>query len=196
MASYKTTLDRMRNTREIANRLNLGACPQCDYLRAVVIELISDLIGDDVRHPSLELSGAQHPAPSMSHAAPALPPQAAQPARAAQPATPAPPMRAALGQQPNQPAPTYARTLEEAKRLADERAAAAAKPASTAPLSQSVPIGRIVPMQKTAAELAAEHPAAAQQAAPDPTVPDPAGESFLGDLATDMDAEAEDLGAG
>lgn len=187
MASYKTTLDRMKNTREIAQRLNLGACPQCDYLRAVLVEFMSDLIGDDVRHPSLELSGAQFPAPSASYAPPALAPQAAQPARAA------PPMRAALGQVANQ---NYALTIEEAKRLADERAKDAATKPSTAPLSSSVPIGRIVPIQRTATELAAEHPAAAQQAAPDPTVPDPGGESFLGNLAADLDGEAEDLGAG
>jgi hypothetical protein len=187
MATVKATQERLRNTRDIAMRLNLGACSQCDYLRSVVVELLSDLIGDDVRHASLELSGAMHPPPTlMQAAAPTLGPQSPKPVVAPFAAA-APPQRAL--------------TIEQAKKIADARArlgqstpigATATKP--NTPAEMAVPIGRIVPIRKTAAELAAEHPAAAEQANPDPTVPDPAGESFLGNLAADLDGEAENEG--
>lgn len=183
MATVTKTVERLRETREIATRLNLGACAQCDYLRSVLIEALSALIGDDVRHPALELSGALHPPPTMlPAAAPAMAPQAPKPV---------------VAQFQHAQTPQRALTIEEAAKLARARAdrglstpvgATATKP--NTPVT-TVPIARIVPIRKTAAELAAEHPAAAEQANPDPTVPDPGGESFLGNLAADLDGEAE-----
>ena len=102
--------------------------------------------------------------------------------------------------------PQVSLTIEQAKKLADLRAArgesspigaTATKPnLPEVPEAPQVPIGRIVPIRKTAAELAAEHPASAQQANPDPSVPDPAGENFLGNLANDLDHQADDGQAG
>jgi len=178
------TIEKLKETREIALRLNLGASAEARYLRALVVRLISDLVGDDVQHDDLAQSGALYPPPTLLPAAqPAPGPQAQLPVHA--PFAPAAPPRRAL-------------TVEEALREAKARAmrgestavdATATKlnaPAVGADPPPAAPPLRIVP---TAADVAAA--AAPTQARPDPSVPDPAGAGFLEGLANDLDAEAE-----
>lgn len=178
-----TTIDRLKEVREIAKRLNLGACGESRYLRAVVIELVSALVGDEERHDDLAQSGALFPPPTMLPAAqPAGGPQAQAPAQA--PYAPAAP-------------PARALTAEEAIKAAKERAAkglstqinATATRPNTPPVGSDPPPLRIVPSEQRAADVAAA--AAPTQARPDASVPDPGGEAFLSNLAADLDAEAE-----
>jgi len=184
--------ERLKEIREVAGRLNLGACAESRYLRATLIEVISALLGDDVRHADIEQSGALEPPPTMLPAAHAAPgPQAPKPAQA-----------------PYQPGaqPREAITMDEALRRADARArlgqSTAVNATATAPnvpaAPAAVPIGRVVPIRQEAQPTAAAVAAAAAptQAAPDPSVPDPAGESFLAHLAGDLDAEHEGEGGG
>lgn len=62
--SASITAERLRQVRDVAERLNLSS-PGERWLRGLVMELVTVLLGDDVRtHPDLETSGALFPAPA------------------------------------------------------------------------------------------------------------------------------------
>jgi hypothetical protein len=173
----------------VATRLNLGACSESRYLRATLIELLSALLGDEVRHPDMEQAGALEPPPEMLPAAHAAPgPQAPKPAQA-----------------PYQPGavPREAITMEEALKRADARGrlgqstpvGATAQTLNT-PAVGAAPLGRVVPIKVPASAAAVAAAAAPTQTRPDPTVPDPGGESFLENLAGELDADVDQGGEG
>ena len=160
--------DELKRTREIAIRLNLGGSPETRWLRAVVVELITAIVGDDVHHDDLELSGATAAAPEI------VTPIAAR-APTAPAAAPGAPMRPT-------PAPAQALTIEEAARQAAARAkkgvSSTIASSATRPNLQQ-PLASITPLREKA---------------PDPAVPDPGGEEFAERLAADLareDAEHE-----
>jgi len=118
------TKEKIIEIRSTAERLILGE-PQARWLRGLVIELCSAMLGEDVKHPDVEMTGARYTPPSFTGSMPA-PPVAGLAATAhavpppGMPGSPASPLR-----RPN-PAPL---TLAEGAALAAARRAQASAPA-------------------------------------------------------------------
>lgn len=201
-----TTPERLRQVRGFASRI---ACESASdrWLRAALIEIISALLGDDVRHEDVALSGAWDlppviPVPIDASSRGAQQMRLQQPQAAAQPmrlqpaqAAVAAPAPAVNGARPA--GPGGGMSIEQAVALANERRARALAAApAPAPVVSVAPSNEPAPAEAATSAASAAGAAPAVPAipppepAPDPTVPDPAGADFLTRLA--METAAED----
>ncbi len=155
------TREQLAELRNVADRLSLST-PGERWLRATVIELITILVGDDVHHADLEMSGALFvaPAPKIWN----------------------PVQLQSQGQRPDiapvSPQPGRALTIKEASDLAAARVPGNAKDAGTRAAAPPV------------ATSAPPPPIVVEDATPDANVPDPA-RGFLDGLQAQLAEEDE-----